>query len=99
MPLRKISYIFGDNDSVVNRSMTQNGKTHKRHVAVHFHHVREATVAKIIAYHLINEKINSADVLSKHWDRHSVWETLKPLLFWKGDTIECFDNNILEVEE
>jgi hypothetical protein len=25
---------------------------------------------------------NPDDILSKHWDMASVWEALKPLLFW-----------------
>ena len=99
VPLRKLSYMFGDNDSVVNSSMTPFGKIHKRHVALSFHRVREAIAAKIISYQFINGKINPADILSKHWAHHNVWPTLKPLLFWKGDTMECLDNNTLEFEE
>jgi hypothetical protein len=99
VPLRKLSYMFGDNDSVVNSSMTPFGKIHKRHVALSFHRVREAIAAKIISYQFINGKINPADILSKHWAHHNMWPTLKPLLFWKGDTMECLDNNTLEFEE
>ena len=83
--------MFEDNDSVVNISMTPQGKIHKRHVALSFHRVREAIAAKIIYYHFINGKINPAGILSKNWAHHCVWSTLKPLLFWKGDTMECLD--------
>ena len=55
--------------------------------------------AKIVFYHLINGKINPADVLSNNWAHQGAWPTLKPLLFWKGDTAECLDNNVLEFEE
>ena len=72
---------------------------HKKYVALSFHRVREDIAAKIITYHFVNVKINPADVLSKNWAHYSVWETLKPLLFWKGCTMECFDNNTLEFEE
>ena len=99
VPLRKLSYMFGYNDNVVNSSMTPHGKTHKIHVALSFHRVREAIVAKIIACHLINGKINSADILIKHWDYYIVLLPLKPLLIWKEDTMECLDNNTLELEE
>ena len=51
----------------------------QRHVALFFHRVREAIAAKIIVCHLINGKINPADVFSKNWDHHSVWVTSKPL--------------------
>lgn len=32
-------------------------------------------------YHIAGKK-NPADILSKHWDLPSVWDTMKPLLFW-----------------
>ena len=80
VPIHKLSYVFGDNDSVVNSSMTLQGKIHKRHVALSFHRVREAIVAKIIYYQFISGKINPAEILSKHWTHHCVWYTLKPLL-------------------
>ena len=69
-------------------------------MVLYFHRVREAIASKIISYHFINGKINPAYVLSKYWDHHSVWATLKPLLFWKRDTTECLDNNfgVLRVE-
>ena len=54
--------MFGDNDSVVNSSMTPFGKIHKMHVALSFHRVREAIAAKIISYQFINLKIIHADI-------------------------------------
>ena len=98
-PIRKLSYIFGDNDSVFNSSVTPQGNIHKRHVALSFHRVREAIAANIVSYQLINVKINPADILSKHWAHHCVYPNLKPLMFWKGKTMECLDNNALEFEE
>ena len=65
-PIRKISCMIGDNDSVVDSSVTPHGKIHKMHTALSFHHVREAIAAKIISYNFINGKINDVDVLSKH---------------------------------
>ena len=73
--------MFGENDSVINSTMTPSGKIHKRHVALSFHRVREAIAAKIISYQFINSEINPADILSKDWARRNVWPTLKPLLF------------------
>ena len=79
--------------------MNPQGKIHKMHVALYFHRVREDIAAKIISYQFINGKIIHEDVLSKHWAHHCAWLTLKPLLFWKGDTMECLDNNDIEFEE
>ena len=66
-PIRKLSYMLGDNDFVVKSSMTPQGKICKRHVALSFHRVREAIIAKIISYNFSNIKINPEDVLSNHW--------------------------------
>ena len=40
VPIHSISYTFGDDKSVVDSSMTPNGKIHKRHVALSFYRVR-----------------------------------------------------------
>jgi hypothetical protein len=42
IPIRDMSYMFGDNESVINSSTQPHSKLHKRHNALSFHHVREA---------------------------------------------------------
>ena len=49
VPLREKSCMFGDNKYAVDSSMTLQGKTHKRHVALSFHRVREAIVLGIFS--------------------------------------------------
>jgi len=44
--------------------------------------LRWAVAAGIINVHHVPSKKNAADALSKHWDLPSVWEMMKPLLFW-----------------
>ena len=86
VPLEGSSMMFGDNMSVVDSSSMPHSKLHKRHHALSFHKARQAVAAKICkCFHVRSEK-NPADRLSKHWDLSSVWDTLKPLLFWRGDT-------------
>jgi hypothetical protein len=43
-------------------------------------------------YHIRGE-INPADILSKHWGYSQVWNILKPLLFWKGDTMDIINHD------
>ena len=74
------------------------GNTHKRHVALSFHRVRESIAAKIISYHFIEGKYNPADVMSKHWAHNDAWPLLKPIVCWPGDTMECISNNSLDLE-
>ena len=86
VPISGKSYLFGDNESVVNSSTQPHGKLHKRHTALSFHHVREAIASGMIAFYHIPGASNPADILSKHWGYQQIWEMLKPLLFWSGDT-------------
>jgi hypothetical protein len=36
----------------------------------------------------ISGKKNPSDILSKHWDMPSVWDSLKPLLFWRWTNVD-----------
>jgi hypothetical protein len=88
VPLRERSYMFGDNESVVNSSMQPYAKLHKRHNALSFHRVREAIASGVIAFLHIPGENNPADILSKHWGYCSIWHMLKVLMFVGGeDTI------------
>jgi hypothetical protein len=86
VPIRSTSYMFGDNQSVVNSSTQVNAKLHKRHNILSFNQVREAVAARIVAYHFIPGNLNPADILSKHWGYDQIWHLLQPILYWKGDT-------------
>jgi hypothetical protein len=86
VPIRQKSYMFGDNQSVVNSSMQVQAKLHKRHTILSFHRVREVIAAGIVHFHFIPGQSNPADILSKHWGYSPVWTRLKALLFWHGDT-------------
>jgi hypothetical protein len=86
VPIRDKSYMFGDNESVVNSSMQVHAKLHKRHNMLSFHRVREAIASKMVGFYHIPGSNNPADILSKHWGYSQVWDQLKTLLFWKGDT-------------
>jgi hypothetical protein len=91
VPLRTKSYMFGDNQSVVNSSMQVHAKLHKRHTILSFHRVREAIAAGIVHFHFIPGQYNPADILSKHWGYSQIWTRLKALLFWHGDTGDIAD--------
>jgi hypothetical protein len=88
VPLRERSYMFGDNESVVNSSVTPHAKLHKRHNALSFHRVREAIASGVYVFTHIPGENNPADILSKHWGYSSVWHMLKALMFVLGDTVD-----------
>lgn len=86
VPLRDVSYMFGDNQSVVNSSMELHAKLHKRHTMLAYHRVRQAIASGVIRYHHIPGESNPADMMSKLWGYAQTWRHLRTLLFWKGDT-------------
>ena len=81
-PINGRTMVFGDNESVINSAAIPHSKMHERWVALSYHRVRWAVAAGIINIHHVSSKENAADILSKHWDLPSVWEMMKPLLFW-----------------
>ena len=88
VPVADKSYMFGDNESVVNSSTIPDAKLNKRHTMLSFHKVREAIASGMIVFVHIRGTTNPADVLSKHWAHSAVWPLLKPILFWPRDTME-----------
>jgi len=74
--------VLGDNESVINSAAIPHSKMHKRWVALSYHRVQHAVAAGITNVHHIAGKKNPAGVLSKHWDLPSVWNAMKPPLFW-----------------
>ena len=91
VPICERSYMFGDNESVVNSSSIPHAKLHKRHTALSFHCVREAVASKYIGFYFVPGANNPADILSKHWSYASNWQLLQSLLFWQRDTISIVD--------
>jgi hypothetical protein len=89
VPVKGPTHTFGDNESVVNSSSVPHAKLHKRHVMLSFHRVREAIASKLMTFNFIPGDNNPADILSKAWGYSQVWPTLKPVLFWEGDTMDC----------
>ena len=66
VPIRHVSYMFGDNKLVVDSSTILHSRLNKRHMALSFHCVREAISPGMLYFGLIDGKINPANILSKH---------------------------------
>jgi hypothetical protein len=88
VPVETATMMFGDNESVVNTASIPHSKLHKRHNALSYHKTRSAIAAGILRFHHIPGDRNPADIVSKHWDFASVKDSLRPILFWEGDTAE-----------
>jgi len=83
VPVNGPTMVLGDNESVINSAaIVPHSKMHKRWVALSCHRVGHAVAAGIVNIHHIPGKKNPVDLLSEHWDLPSVWNMMKPLLFW-----------------
>ncbi len=91
VPVDGPSRLFGDNDSVVTSSTVPHSPLKKRHHALSYHFTREAIAAGVVDFQHIPGSLNSADILSKHWAYSQIWPTLRPVLFWMGDTADLLD--------
>jgi hypothetical protein len=93
IPIRDVSYMFGDNKLVVNSSTQPHSRLHKRHNALSFHHVHEAIASGYVVLTHLPGKFNPADILSKHWGYQTIWPILKPILFFHGDTADLIQDD------
>jgi hypothetical protein len=91
VPISESSYLFGDNESVVKSGSIPHSTLSKRHHALAYHYTREAVASKMVDFHHIPGDINPSDILSKHWGHSQVYPMLRPLLFYKGDTLELIE--------
>ena len=90
--MRENSCLFGDNESVVKSGSIPHSRPSKRHHALSCHCARVAVAARLVAFHHIPGDINPADVLSKHWGHAQVCAMLRPLFFYKGDTLDLIED-------
>ena len=82
VPISGPSYVFADNQAVVNSSCIPVYNLKKRHNASAYHRVIEAIAAGIIVYFHIDGKTNPADLLTKFLTHGILWPLIKPILHW-----------------
>lgn len=61
------SYMFGDNESMVNSSAQLYAKLTKQHNMLSFHHICEAIASGYVTFVYLSGKCNPSYILSKHW--------------------------------
>ena len=102
IPVHNISYVFGDNETMIQSSSFPYARLHKRHNILSYHYVRSLIARGFIALHHIKSSNNLADVLTKHWSHSSVYNLLRPIFHHTGNTAalytddnpECLDNKV-----
>jgi hypothetical protein len=96
VPVNEKSFMFGNNQAVVNNSSIPHFSLNKRHNALAHHRVREMIAANVLGYYWIDGKANPADIVSKHWGYPKVWHLLKPFLFYSGETADLIHRKDIE---
>ena len=93
------SVMFGDSKSVVDNTTIPKSKNTKRHTALSYHCVRDAIYKNVMSLFHIPGTHNPADMLSKNWGMNVVWDKVKPMLFWNGDTMDliCDDKEATKI--
>ena len=84
-PIATKSFLFGDNRSVVTSATLPHSTLTKRHNILAFHRVREAIAETLMAIYWIQSAYNLSDMLSKHWDRPTVYPMILKLLITRGN--------------
>ena len=106
VPIHDISYMFGDNESMINSSAFPYARLQKRHNILSYHYVRSQMAKGYIALHHIRSHNNIADIVSKHWSFGSVSDLLKPVFdtigntaaLYVDDSIDCIDDYVVQCE-
>ena len=84
-PIGDKSFLFGDNTSVVTKSILPHSTLIKSHNILAFHRVKEAVAAKIMDFFWIQSADNLSDMLSEHWDNPTVNPMILKLLITRGN--------------
>ena len=90
VPINDISYVFGNNEIIINNSSFPHAWLHKRHNILTFHFVRSMISRRFVALNHLTSENNLSDVLTKHWSHTSVYNLLKPELYHQGNTADLY---------
>ena len=88
VPLDGPSWMLGDNESVVNSSTIPQSVMAKRHTALSYHRVRAAISTGIMFFCHVSGKENPADIMTKFVPYSVFWPLIRPILFWRGETMQ-----------
>jgi hypothetical protein len=80
IPIRDVSYMFGDNKTVGDSSTQPHARLHKWHNALSFHCVQEVIASKYVLMMHLSGKANPSDILSKPWGHQAIYPILRPIL-------------------
>ena len=85
-PIGELSFLLGDNQSVMTSSTIPHSLLSKRHNALAYHRVRAAVAGGFLKFSYLPSKQNTADILTKFLNGQELYQQIHRLLFWRGDT-------------
>ena len=86
VPINNISYVFGDNESMINSCTVPHAKLHKRHNILSYNFVRSMVACGYINMNHLPSEFKFADILSKHWGYQNSYDMLlKPIFHHIGN--------------
>ena len=92
IPINDISYVYGDNESMIKNSTIPHSKLHKRHHILSYHFVRSMIAAGFINMVHIPSEFNPSDILTKHWSYQASYENiLRPLFHCVGNAKDLWE--------
>ena len=86
VPIHDISYVFGDNESMVNSSKFPYARLHKIHNILSYHYVESMIARGFISLNHLGSKSNLADIVTKHWGYSVAYPLIRPGLHHMGNT-------------
>ena len=93
VPIHDISYVFGDNESMINSSKFPYARLHKRHNILSYHYVRSMIARGFISLTHLTSKSNLADIVTKHWGHSSAYPLIQPVLYHMGNTRMLYNDS------
>ena len=87
VPIDGPSWLFGDNKSIMTLSTIPHSTLNKHWNTLSYHKVHESITTKIVRFDHIPTGENPADIMTKVLPWHKAYVHVKPLLFWKGETV------------
>ena len=80
VPVRNVSTLLGDNQSVITSCSLPSSNLKKKHNAIAYHRIREAVAAGIVKMRFLKSEFNIADALTKPLPGHVHYRLWKSYL-------------------
>ena len=96
VPINDISYVFGDNECMINSSTVLHANVHKWHNILSYHFIRSMVACGYISMNILRSEFNVSDILSKHWGYQNSYDLmLKQIFHHIGNVRSLIDHDVL----